>query len=196
MQVARVKSMLWLTAVMAVGGAAAAVWFGFFAPLSPPAESTEPAAAAPRMASTLPSNRSAALPPLASFEPAWRLRLRRPLVDPPAPAPRVAVKASKATKPQGVNVRLIGTIVDGEHPRGLFISGLAAVELKGVGDVTGGAKILAIDENSATLSYNGNSFTLKRERNPFDSSGESYDAALRPNSATKVVRETDGEEGS
>ena len=92
--------------------------------------------------------RGRGIPSLASFEPAWRLRLRRPLTDPPPAAAR-AVTAKSVKRPT-LPVRLIGTIVDGEHPRGLFMSGLSTVELKGLGEVSGGANILAIDENSAT----------------------------------------------
>jgi hypothetical protein len=91
-------------------------------------------------------------------------------------------------------VRLIGTIVDGAHPRGLFMTGLATVELKGVGDVTGGAKILAIDDNSATLSYGGESIVIKRERAPFDSTGGNYGAAVRSNSTTS--KDDAADEGS
>jgi hypothetical protein len=123
------------------------------------------------------------------------MRLRRPLVD-PAPPPRTAVaKVAKATKQPSLPVRLIGTIVDGERPRGLFISGLATIELKGIGDVTGGAKILAIDENTATVSSGGETIVLKRERAPFDPSGANYDAALRPTS-TIVNKNAGADEGS
>jgi hypothetical protein len=120
------------------------------------------------------------------------LRLRRPLTDPP-PAAR-AVTAKSVKRPT-LPVRLIGTIVDGEHPRGLFMSGLSTVELKGVGEVAGGAKILAIDENSATLSYGGESFTVKRERTPFDPTGAIFDAAARSN-APAATPKKDADEGS
>lgn len=91
-------------------------------------------------------------------------------------------------------MRLIGTIVDGAHPRGLFMTGLATVELKGVGDMAGGAKILAIDDNSATVSYGGESIILKRERAPFDTTGANYDAAVRSNSTNSKADSAD--EGS
>ncbi|MDB5320805.1 MAG: hypothetical protein JWN40_2436 [Phycisphaerales bacterium] len=196
MQVARVRSMLWLTAALAVAGAVAAILAAAMLPLSTSGDSSSSAVTTARRSTTLPATHPSTVPPLASFEPAWRLRLRRPLVD-PAPAPRGAVaKVAKATRPPSLPVRLIGTIVDGEHPRGLFITGLATVELKGIGDVTGGAKILAIDENTATLSSGGESFVLKRERAPFDPSGANYDAALRLNSSTIVNPKADADEGS
>jgi hypothetical protein len=190
MQVARVRSMLWLTTLLAIAGAVAAVLAAALWPLSLPTEaSVIPSARVPATSTTA---RSSAIPPLASFEPAWRLRLRRPLTDPP-PAAR-AVTAKSVKRPT-LPVRLIGTIVDGEHPRGLFMSGLSTVELKGVGEVAGGAKILAIDENSATLSYGGESFTVKRERTPFDPTGALYDAAARSN-APATTPKNDADEGS
>ena len=101
----------------------------------------------------------AAVPPLASFERAWQLPLRRPLVDPPPPA---AVTA-RAVKP-GLGVRLIGTIVDGQRPRGVFMVGLANVELKSVGEKAGGAEIVAIDDNTATLTFQGETVILAVRR--------------------------------
>jgi hypothetical protein len=181
MRVTRLRSMLWLTAALAAAGAVAAIVAAVVLPLSNDTEATGRAgAASARRSTTAPATRAPAVPPLASFEPAWRLKLRRPLVD-PAPTPRAAAKVAKSVTPPSLPVRLIGTIVDGAHPRGLFMSGLATVELKGVGDVTGGAKILAIDENSATVSYGGESVVLKRERAPFDTTGGN-DAAMRSNS--------------
>ena len=181
MRVMRVRSMLWLAAVLAAAGAVAAVVAAVMLPLSNDSSANGAGIASARRSATAPATRVANVPPLASFEPAWRLKLRRPLVD-PAPQPRPAAKVAKAVKAPTLPVRLVGTIVDGAHPRGLFMTGLATVELKGVGDTTGGAKILAIDDNSATLSYGGESIVIKRERAPFDSSGSGLDAALRFNS--------------
>jgi hypothetical protein len=53
------------------------------------------------------------------------------------------------------------------------------MELKSVGQAVAGATILAIDDNTATLSSGGESFTLKRERNPFDPTGAAYDTPAR-----------------
>jgi len=174
--------MLWLTAALASAAAACAIVAAVVLPLSIQTDATGGNGVAnARRSTTAPATRSPAVPPLASFEPAWRLKLRRPLVD-AAPAPRAAARVAKSVKPPTLPVRLIGTIVDGAHPRGLFMTGLATVELKGVGDVTGGAKILAIDDNSATVSYGGESIVLRRERAPFDSTGGNYGAAVRSNS--------------
>src|SRR5438445_13867120 len=122
MRVARVRSILWMTAAAAVAIAVAAIIAAVVWPLEEIADmsspqnselSTQPAPpVVPARSSAIPQ-----VPPLATFEPAWRLPLRRPLVDPPAP-PAVA---AKATRLSGLNVRLIGTIVDGERPRGVFL---------------------------------------------------------------------------
>ena len=115
----------------------------------------------------------AALPALEDFEPAWRQPLRRPLTDPP---PQV-VAAPQPAAPSNLMVRLIGTIVDGRRPRGVFLVGLAGVEVKGVGEKAGGAEIIRISENDATLSINGESFILKRLKHPFDPDGGSPEPA-------------------
>src|SRR5260221_8906610 len=131
MQVARVRSMLWLMTLLATAVAVAVVLAAALWPLSLPTEASVIPAA--RVPSTSATARASAIPPLTSFEPAWRLRLRRPLTDPPPAAARaVTPKSVKRPTPP---VRLIGTIGDGEHPRGLFMSGLSTVELKRVGEV-------------------------------------------------------------
>jgi hypothetical protein len=200
MRVARVRSMLWLTAALAAAGAACAIVAAVLLPLSIDADGAMGGGvgggvANARRSRTAPVSRPSTVPPLASFEPAWRLKLRRPLID-PAPAPRSVARVAKSVKPPTLPVRLIGTIVDGAHPRGLFMSGLATVELKGVGEVTGGAKILAIDDNSATISYGGESVVLKRERAPFDTTGATYDAALRSSSTNSKADTAADDEGS
>jgi hypothetical protein len=165
MRVARVKMLLWLTSAAGLGGAAAALVAAWRLPL----DATVPPDPGARVTETTPTT-TPSLPPLASFEPAWRRPLRRPLADPPPPASPVLASAQPA-KPPNLMVRLVGTIVDGQHPRGVFLVGLAGIELKAVGEKAGGAEILRVDENTATLSYGGETFTLKRERSPFDISG-------------------------
>jgi hypothetical protein len=62
--------------------------------------------------------------------------------------------------------------------------GLATVELRAVGEKAGGAEILRIDADSATLSYNGQTVLLKREKNPFDPNGGTAELPVRPPAAT------------
>jgi hypothetical protein len=167
--------MLWLIAALAAAGALLAVYAAAKMPLATVAVDAQPA---PHSPTTRAAPRDRALPPLASFAPAWRLHLRRPLVDPPAPAP-VRLASSKAAKRAKPGIRLIGTIVDGKQSKGLFITGLSQIELKSVGQTVAGATIVAIDDNSATLTSGGDSFTLKRERTPFDPTGAAYDTPAR-----------------
>jgi hypothetical protein len=174
MHVARTKLLLWLTAAAGALGAGACVAAALLLPLDVPAPAP-PRAAGPAEA-TGPAAPS--MPPLADFEQAWAVALRRPLTDPP---PQLAAATTGPSRPANLMVRLVGTIVDGERPRGVFMVGLAALELKGVGDKAGGAEILRIDAESATLAYNGQTFVLKREKNPFDTTGATAEMSpIRP----------------
>jgi hypothetical protein len=168
--VARNKSSLWLlTGALVVGGGAlivaALLWplerFG-----NDSQQSIGPIAA-----------RDAGPPPLASFEPAWAVNLRRPLNDNEV----ITGAVSGATQPSadaGVGVRLVGTIVDAQRPRGIFVTPLGQMELRGVGEKTAGAQILRIDERSATLSVAGREVTLRVEK--LESSVPSIDSTAAP----------------
>ena len=98
-------------------------------------------------------------PPLAGFAAAWGRNLRQSLADVPNSAP-----AAAETAISNLPVRLVGTIVDTARPRGIFMTQLGQMELRGVGEKTGGAEILRIEERSATLSIAGQSVTLKVEK--------------------------------
>jgi hypothetical protein len=173
--VARIRSLLWLTAALGAAGAAGA-WVAAAWPLPASAVSEQ---AAPAAAST--PTPQLDVPPLEDFASAWRTALRRPLSDPPPPV----AAAPPPAAPPNLMVRLIGTIVDGRRPRGVFLVGLAAIEVKGVGEKAGGAEILRIGENDATLSFNGESFVLKRQKHPFDPDGGSPEpAAARSETST------------
>lgn len=174
MNVARTRLLLKLTACLAAAGAAA-VWVLAALPLGveiPPA-SFSPAGVVPAVSQI-------SLPPLEDFKPAWRVPLRRPLNDPPA----AVVAAPLPVKPANLMVRLIGTLGDGSRARGVFLVGLAAIQVKGVGEKAGGAEILHIGENDATLSFGGDTFILKREKHPFDPNGGGTEpAAARSDNA-------------
>jgi hypothetical protein len=159
--------MLWLSAAFGAV-AAAGVWLMAALPLA-----AEAAPERSRPTTKIASEHESALPPLEDFESAWRQPLRRPLTDPPP----LVIAATQPAAPSNLMVRLIGTIVDGRRPRGVFLVGLAAVEVKGVGEKAGGAEILRIGENDATLSFNGESFVLKRQKHPFDPDGGSSEPA-------------------
>jgi hypothetical protein len=176
MHISRIKLLLWIITATAAGGAVVAIATSLLLPLEP---STETSGVSPSHApKNIAGSPTPAVPPLESFAPAWRLPLRRPLVDPPAP---VVVDADKTAQPAALAVRLIGTIVNGQHSRGVFLTGLSTVELKSIGDTVGGASVLSIDSNSATLCFQGETVTLLREKAPFDPSGESYETAAPAN---------------
>ena len=173
MRIARVRRALWVIGGLASAGAVAVVIAAALSPLDASSDSSE----TPRpQAPNLGAKSLQATLPLSAFASAWRVQLRRPLIDPPPDAASNAI-VDISSKPAPVNIRLIGTIIDAHHPRGVFMTGLATVELKGVGDRVGGGTVLSIERDSATLAYNGGTITLPRERKPFDPSGQSYEAA-------------------
>lgn len=178
MHVTRVRIVLWLTAAVAgLGAAVAAIGLAAW-PLRVTVESgaTTDAGRAPAVPAT-----GSTSPSLESFQKVWDLPLRRPLIE---AAPPPAVTESPIAKPAAPRVRLIGTIMDGHHPRGVFLAGLTSVELKAVGDTTGGAKVLAIEANAARLLFEGNTFVISREKNPFDPSGSAYESAAQATPAS------------
>lgn len=163
------RAMLWVCAAGAAAGAAAALVAAVKMPLAAsPAQSLRIAPISD-LKEQLP-----ALPPLEWFEPAWRATIRGPLAGEPA----VVASARQSSKPPAPMVRLVGTIIDGRRPRGVFLVGLASIEVKGVGDKAGGADILRIEENAATVSFGGATFTLPREKRPFNPEGDAPPPAI------------------
>jgi hypothetical protein len=159
MKVARARSMLWSGAAVAAGGAVVAALAAVALPLDAP---VRPPDSAPGPGEAAGSPAAPELPPLASFEPAWKAPLRRPLVDPP---PALAAEPARPPPPL---IRLIGTIIDSDRPRGVFLVGLTGMELRGVGEKAGAAEVLRIDAESATVRLNGEEFILKRDKDPFN----------------------------
>jgi hypothetical protein len=98
--------------------------------------------------------------PLASLAPAWSRDLRRPLTDAPVAASQQQQQAVTATLP----VRLVGTILDPEKPRGIFVTLRGQMELRSAGEKAGGVNVLSVDERGATISVAGKPVTLKVEK--------------------------------
>jgi hypothetical protein len=96
--------------------------------------------------------------PLTSLAPAWSRNLRRPLTD--APAVATDQQAPAAVLP----VRLVGTILDPDKPRGIFVTVRGQMELRGAGEQAGGADVLSVDERGATISVAGKTVSLKVEK--------------------------------
>jgi hypothetical protein len=120
--------------------------------------------------------RDAGPPALSSFVPAWAVNLRKPLNDNEV----VTSVVGSATRPAdaGVGVRLVGTIVDAQRPRGIFVTPLGQMELRGVGDKTAGAVVLRVDERSATIFVAGREVTLRVEK--LESSSFPTDSTTAP----------------
>jgi hypothetical protein len=176
MQVAKVRPILYLVGGVAAAGAVATI---VAVVALPPGSSNDGTSQISSTQLPVQAGQNPTTLPLASFESAWQMPLRRPLEDAATPS------VTENNTPAGTSapsVRLVGTIVDGQHPRGIFITGLSTVEMKTVGETVGAARILAIDDNSATLLGEAGTITLHREKKPFDPSGESYNAAAPPSS--------------
>ena len=83
--------------------------------------------------------------------------LRKPLFDPkPAPPP---VKRPKP-KPR-LTVHLMGTVLEPGFTYAILKSASGKTQFVGVGQSFQGAEVTAIAENSATVTYRGQSVTLK-----------------------------------
>ena len=86
-----------------------------------------------------------------------QVNLRRPLHDPP-PAPPPAVAAATPMPP--LDVRLTGTIYEPGHCRAMMQLPDGSIQLKSIGENAGNARILDIQQGSATIEYFGKSLVL------------------------------------
>lgn len=101
---------------------------------------------------TAPVEQQTVLPPLQSFRAAYLVDLQRPLYDAPRKSP-VAVQ-------QPLQIRLAGTIMDPGFSRAVFAAPDGHTELKAVGEISSGARILTITDGSVTVLYNGQTSIL------------------------------------
>lgn len=83
---------------------------------------------------------------------ASEINLRRTLHDAPPPAPTPA-PPPKPVPP--LDIRLTGTICEPGHSQAMIQLPDGTVELNGIGDSPGNARILDIREDSITVEYNG-----------------------------------------
>jgi hypothetical protein len=96
---------------------------------------------------------------LAEFEPIWRLGLRKSLLDAPVTAPVVDMAAAPAG-PGGPFV-LIGTIGDS---LAMIRTSSGIVEIKGLGELANGAKIVAIRTAQVDVEIAGQRLTIAKLR--------------------------------
>lgn len=160
MNVRRTNLALWsLTAVMSAGAVGAAAW-GVMWGVSVDVEVVS-ARPAPRPATSQASPDSAL--PIAAFESIWALDLRRPLTE-SGSAPATTAQATDVTPPAaglGGPFVLVGTI--GES-LAIVRGASGVVEVKGVGDVANGAKIVAIRPMQVEVDLNGQRLTIAKPR--------------------------------
>jgi hypothetical protein len=100
---------------------------------------------------------------LADFESIWRLNLRKSLTDAPASAPLAdATTTPVAVVPgSGGPFVLIGTIGDS---LAMIRTASGAVELKGLGEIVNGAKIVAIRPAQVDVESDGQRTTVAKLR--------------------------------
>lgn len=149
-----VRKFLWAASGLSLAVAAVVVFLAAKTPLRSGAADAAPSGAATTRP-TLPGDPA----PLSSYAAAWSIDLRRSLTD--------AGKAASSQPGGGTNtlpVRLVGTILDPERPRGVFVTTLGQMELRGVGEKAGGVEVLKVDERSATLSISGQPVTIRVEK--------------------------------
>lgn len=147
----RAKFWLWAACGAMTAGTAGLLALAILRPVGPPRLAAPGPATAPTDADV-----TGGLPSLAEFSEVWSMDLRRPLYDPPPTTRQTTPPAAEA-----LSVKLAGTVVEPGHSRAIFITAGGLTELKAIGDTTGNAEILAIDETSATLLYRGKRVTLE-----------------------------------
>lgn len=102
-----------------------------------------------------------ALPDLAALRTAAAIDLRRPLYDVPPPPPPIA---APPPPPPPLNVRLAGTVVEDGHSRAILLNAEGKMEFRRVGERSGDAEVVAIEQDRVTLRYHGEPVVLKIER--------------------------------
>jgi hypothetical protein len=148
-----------LAATLAVAAVLCAAW-GVIAPVRVDVEAVGPVASRPATTQTSPDSSL----PLAAFEPIWALDLRRPLTDPAAPTnPPTTTDVVPPAAGAGGPFVLVGTIGDS---LAMIQSAPGVIEVKAVGDVANGAKIVAIHPMRVDVDLNGQRLTIAKPKDP------------------------------
>lgn len=152
MKLHRTRRVLWAASAAFAALAGLVVYLALFVPLD------QPQSAMPPNNRNSPSDHGTPPEPtLASFEPHLKLDLRRPLHDPPPAPPPVAPQVAKPV----LTVKLAGTIVEPGHSKAMLVTADGRTELKGVGQKSGDAEILSIEEKKITVRFHGEVVELK-----------------------------------
>lgn len=97
-------------------------------------------------------------PSLVTLQASAQLDLQRPLFDAPPPAPAPVVVPPP---PPPLAVQLAGTIIEPGHNQAMLVGPDGKTELKSVGESSGSAKILEINQDNCVVQYLGSRVTLK-----------------------------------
>jgi hypothetical protein len=159
MNVPKVNLGLWTLTAALAAVAVVCAGLGVWAPVE---VDSEPDGMARRAAATSPGSMGSQLS-LAEFESIWRLNLRKSLTDAPATAPVAdrSTTSPAAVAGAGGPFVLIGTIGDS---LAMIRTVSGAVELKGLGEMVNGAKILAIRPAQVDVESDGQRMTVAKLR--------------------------------
>lgn len=158
MTIRQTRRLLWVTAALCIAAAVTVVTLGVLAPFTT-TNATPQRLAAPEARAESKDSRA----PRAALELVADLDLRRPLFDPPPPPPPALVTAPlpPAMDLPPEPVTLAGTIIEQGRSYAIFITPAGAMEVRAVGEKTGTAEVVSIDDNSVTLSAGGRNFIVK-----------------------------------
>lgn len=116
---------------------------------------------------------------IADFSSVWDRPLRGPLYDPPPATPKPVAKPKpvvrtppkpKTPPPPKLDIRLVGTILESGHSMAIAADATGKVDVKSSGQVLDlepvGVRIEEIAADTVTVSYNGQTSTLKLSKSP------------------------------
>ena len=152
MSARRLNQFLYATAAIVLAGAAAVLALGLTLPLDNTGGDPSRGAAPVAVADT-------ALPPLASLEPIWDLRLRGELTPAPAPQQPARLASDVAPAPQGIPVSLVGTVGDS---LAILRQESGQVEVRAAGETVAGVEVLDVRPARVRVRYNGQELTLEK----------------------------------
>ena len=118
--------------------------------LAMPLEGPSPTGTGGKAPSTAPAAAVQKLRSRSDYAVIYQKSLRQPLYD---------AAASAAPTPQ-LNLKLIGTMLEPDFTRGLFVTGSGEQKLVAVGESVDGAEVLAIKDGAVTVNYAGQQVVL------------------------------------
>ena len=154
MNVRCVRRFLWLASAALTAGVAAVLMLGAWLPLAGSSNSRATAITQP---TTAPAGEDTGTQ-LEAVLAAAQVSLRRPLVDPAPPPPRVE-------PPRPLPVKLVGTMLEtgarAEQSKALLTGSDGKLHLMGRGELLDGAELVQIGADSVTVRFEACEHTLK-----------------------------------